>query len=89
MTVLSAFSGTGGLDLGLECAGFETVGCIEQEEAARRTLGRNRPSWTLIEPHEIVAAAKLLRPSDLGLRKRELGVLAGGPPCQPFSKAAT
>lgn len=88
MTVLSAFSGTGGLDLGLECAGFETLGCIEQEEAARLTLSRNRPSWRLIEPHEIVAAAKLLQPSNLGLRKRELGILAGGPPCQPFSKAA-
>lgn len=88
MTVLSAFSGTGGLDLGLEHAGFETLACIEREEAARRTLGRNRPGWRLVEPHDIVEVAKVLRPADLGLRKRELGVLAGGPPCQPFSKAA-
>jgi DNA (cytosine-5)-methyltransferase 1 len=88
MTVLSTFSGTGGLDLGLEYAGFETLGSIEQEEAPRLTLRRNRPNWRHIEPHEIVAASNFLRPSDLGLRKRELGVLAGGPPCQPFSKAA-
>ncbi len=88
MTVLSAFSGAGGLDIGLECAGFETLACIEMDEAARATLKRNRPDWSLVEPHEIVSVAKSLSPRNLGLRKRELGVLAGGPPCQPFSAAA-
>jgi DNA (cytosine-5)-methyltransferase 1 len=28
-----------------------------------------------------------MRPEDLGLRQGELGVIAGGPPCQPFSTA--
>ena len=88
MTVLSTFSGTGGLDLGLEAAGFETLGCVEFDEVARLTLERNRPDWRLIEPTEIVAASQMLRPRDLGIRKRDLGILAGGPPCQPFSKAA-
>src|SRR5439155_468476 len=37
---------------------------------------------------DITEAARLLSPHHLGLRRRELGVLAGGPPCQPFSKAA-
>ncbi|MGH9046082.1 MAG: DNA cytosine methyltransferase, partial [Acidimicrobiales bacterium] len=32
--------------------------------------------------------APTLKTSALGLTRRELGLLAGGPPCQPFSKAA-
>ncbi len=86
--VLSAFSGVGGLDLGLEAAGFSTIACIEIDPDARSTLRNNRPSWRLLEPGDILALAETLRPSDLGLRVGELDVLAGGPPCQPFSKAA-
>ncbi|WP_127792577.1 DNA cytosine methyltransferase [Agromyces sp. LHK192] len=87
-TVLSCFSGLGGLDLGLEAAGFETVGCLEIDAAARVAMALNRPSWQLLEPSNVVAAGKILRPSDLGLEKGDLTLLAGGPPCQPFSKAA-
>lgn len=89
LTVLSAFSGLGGLDLGLEAAGFEHVGCLEKDEPARRSLKLNREGcWPLLEPGDITLAAKSLRPADVGLEVRQLSVLAGGPPCQPFSKAA-
>ena len=89
MTVLSAFSGLGGLDLGLEAAGFSHVGCIEQDEWARRSLKANRSDeWTLLDPGNISLLAPSLRPGTLGLKQRDLGLLAGGPPCQPFSKAA-
>jgi DNA (cytosine-5)-methyltransferase 1 len=87
-TVLSTFSGAGGLDLGLEYAGFRNVGCLETDEHARRTLQLNRPGWKLLEPADVVEAGRQLRPSAVGLRPRELDLLAGGPPCQPFSKAA-
>jgi DNA (cytosine-5)-methyltransferase 1 len=87
-TALSMFSGAGGLDLGLEMAGFATVGCIELDRAARNTLRLNRPAWPLLEPRDVTLAAQSLRPKDLGLRRRELDLLVGGPPCQPFSKAA-
>lgn len=87
-TVLSAFSGAGGLDLGLQEAGFATVGCIEWDAFARETLQSNRPSWQLLEPSDVNLAAETIRPRDLGLRRRQLDLLAGGPPCQPFSKAA-
>lgn len=86
--VLSAFTGAGGLDLGLEAAGFRTIACLEIDPAARQTLVTNRPDWHLLPEPDIIAAAKRLCPQDLGLKRRELDVLAGGPPCQPFSKAA-
>ena len=85
-TVLSAFSGLGGLDLGLEAAGFEHRGCIEIDEFARRSLKANRDTWPLLEAGDIHEVAAVLRPSDLGLARRELTLLAGAPPCQPFSK---
>jgi len=89
LTVLSAFSGLGGLDLGLEAAGFSHMGCIEHDEWAQRSLKANRgDEWPLLDPGDITVLASRLRPSTLSLKRRELGLLAGGPPCQPFSKAA-
>ena len=88
-TVLSGFSGVGGLDLGLEAAGFTHVGCIELDETARRSLKANRDDqWPLLDSGDILDVAETLRPTDVGLRRRELTLLAGAPPCQPFSKAA-
>lgn len=86
-TVLSAFTGAGGLDLGLERAGFRTIACIELDRNARETVRRNRPAWCSVMPTDIIEAAADLTPRKLGLRVGELGVLSGGPPCQPFSTA--
>ena len=85
---LSAFSGLGGLDLGLEAAGFEVLGCIEHDQVARRSLKLNRDDWRIIDPPDITAVAEVLQPSDLGLKPSELTLLCGAPPCQPYSKAA-
>lgn len=88
-TVLSGFSGVGGLDLGLEAAGFRHVGCIEIDETARRSLKANRNDhWPLLGAGDICSVAKSLRPVNVGLRRRGLTLLAGAPPCQPYSKAA-
>jgi DNA (cytosine-5)-methyltransferase 1 len=85
---LSAFSGVGGLDLGLERAGFEAIGGIENDAAARRSLTLNRPRFPQLRLHDVNDAARDLRPSGVGIGTRELALLAAGPPCQPFSKAA-
>src|SRR4051812_33617826 len=71
-TVLSLFTGAGGLDLGLEAAGFQTKLCVEIDEDARATLRRNRPQWKLATPGDVHkhAPEDLLR--DAGLREREL-----------------
>jgi DNA (cytosine-5)-methyltransferase 1 len=88
LTVLSAFSGLGGLDLGLEKAGFQNIACIEHDAIARQSLAKNRPNWIFVQPNEICAVARTIAPRDVGLRRRELSLLAGAPVCQPFSNAA-
>ncbi len=86
-SVLSLFTGAGGLDLGLEAAGFEPVLCVEIDGDSRETLKKNRPHWRLSEPGDIhqLGPDELLRQA--GLKPRQLTLLAGGPPCQPFSKS--
>lgn len=86
-TVISLYSGIGGLDFGFEAAGFETSVAVEFDSVACRTLRLNRPNWTVIErdihkvtSEEILKAAKL--------KAGEADVLIGGPPCQPFSKSS-
>ena len=84
---ISLFSGAGGLDIGLEAAGFDLKLCVENDEDCQRTLANNRPGWRLAQPPDIFR----LHPEDLlrqtFVRRRSLDLLAGGPPCQPFSKA--
>lgn len=89
LTCLSAFSGLGGMDLGLEAAGFRHLGCIEWDESARRSIKANRGGrWQLLEPGDIEIVAQSLRPVDLGISPGDLDLLVGAPPCQPYSKAA-
>jgi DNA (cytosine-5)-methyltransferase 1 len=85
---LSLFSGAGGMDIGLEAAGFDTVGCVEIDTLARETLRLNRPDWNLLTPTDVIDFADQLSPASIGLGEGDLSLLAGGPPCQPFSTAA-
>lgn len=88
MKSISLYTGAGGLDIGLEAAGFEPSICVELEEDARTTLKFNRPHWYLLEPGNIHAH----KPEEIlelaNLKPREVVLLSGGPPCQPFSKAS-
>lgn len=85
-TTIELFAGAGGLALGVENAGFETLGLIEFDKDAADTLKHNRPSWNVI--HDDIANVSCL---DLEkyfhIKKGELDLLSGGAPCQAFSYA--
>ena len=48
-TLVETFAGAGGLSLGLEKAGFNSVADIEIDSTACSTLKLNRPNWNVIE----------------------------------------
>lgn len=79
MTFLSCFSGIGGLDLGLEWAGWRCVGQIEQNPYCRGVLRRHWPNvwqWGDIRLLDDI-------PAELG----PIAAVVGGVPCQPASVA--
>jgi DNA (cytosine-5)-methyltransferase 1 len=90
--VVSLFTGAGGLDLGLESAGFDTAVCVEIDADCRETLRFNRPKWKLSENAKggriagdinHISAEEIL---SLGnLQKGEAALVTGGAPCQSFS----
>lgn len=86
--MVSLFSGAGGLDLGLELAGFTTLAHIEADADCMDTLAMNearrrRRSLLLHRLIGDVDARSLM--SQLYLRPGGLDLLAGGPPCQAFT----
>lgn len=85
-TTIELFAGAGGLALGVEKAGFETLGLIELDKAAAETLRTNRPSWNVI-CDDIANISKLDLEAYFSLKKGELDLLSGGAPCQSFSYA--
>lgn len=72
------FAGAGGMSLGLKMAGFSVVGAVENDLDACATHETNFPGVDLW--------AGDIRHVDWG-RWRGVDVIAGGPPCQPFSVA--
>ncbi|MFB9990684.1 DNA cytosine methyltransferase [Deinococcus oregonensis] len=83
---ISLFSGAMGLDLGLEAAGFRTLAAVELDRAARETIRLNAPpQLALFSDVQQVTAEDLLAAT--GLRRGEVTLVSGGPPCQPFSTA--
>lgn len=80
------FAGAGGLALGIEKAGFNTLGLIEFDKNAADTLKLNRPEWRVI--HDDIANISTLDLKEyFSLTTGELDLLSGGAPCQSFSYA--
>ena len=84
-TAISLFTGAGGLDIGIEAAGFEIRAAVEINAECVNTLHANR-DWPIIQGcvHDI-PSKKILHCADL--IPGEVDLLFGGPPCQPFSKS--
>ncbi len=85
-TVIELFAGAGGLALGLEKAGFHSLGLVEIDKDASNTLRVNRPYWRVIND-DIANISPLDLEDFWGVNRRELDLLSGGAPCQSFSYA--
>jgi DNA (cytosine-5)-methyltransferase 1 len=89
--VISLFTGAGGMEIGLEKAGFHTSICVEIDADSRETLRRNRPAWALFEDCFGRKAGDIrdIKPEELllkaNLKRGEAALVTGGAPCQPFS----
>lgn len=83
---IELFAGAGGLALGVEKAGFDTIGLIEFDHDACDTLRANRPHWNVIEGDIANVTSKNLEEM-FSIKKGELDLLSGGAPCQAFSYA--
>lgn len=77
-TYLSLFSGIGGIDLGLDRAGWRCVGQVEIDQFCRRVLAKHWPDVPRFKDVRAVTAADFHEPIDL---------IAGGFPCQDVSQA--
>jgi DNA (cytosine-5)-methyltransferase 1 len=88
LTALSLCTGAGGLDLGVEAAGFRVVGQVEIDADSVGTL-RAHQRLTGTDARVVHAGIEDVDPrhlrEELGLARGELSLLAGGPPCQPFT----
>lgn len=88
MSVISLYTGAGGLDLGLEAAGLPVRLAVEMDTRACDTLRENRGrNWQVFQGdiHDLESVEICERS---GLAPEEPDLLVGGPPCQPFSKSA-
>ncbi|MFP2925150.1 DNA cytosine methyltransferase [Pyxidicoccus sp. 3LG] len=84
--VISLFSGTLGLDLGLERAGFKVKVAVEYNRFAAETIKLNRPDIALLQRDIRELSTKEILDS-AGLKVGEPAVITGGPSCQTFSTA--
>lgn len=75
MKFLSLFSGIGGMDLGLERAGWECIGQVEIDPFCQRVLHKH---WPHVPKAGDVATVN-------GDEFGEFDLLVAGYPCQPFS----
>ncbi|MEI9978265.1 MAG: DNA cytosine methyltransferase [Edaphobacter sp.] len=85
---IDLFAGCGGLTEGLKQAGFEVLGAVEIDPVAARTYVLNHSSvhvWNI--DIRTITGADVLK--EFNLRKGELELLAGCPPCQGFSTMRT
>ncbi len=88
LTAIDLFSGCGGLSQGLKVAGFTVKAAVEIDRKAQETYQLNHPKTRLysddirnLDPVQVLL--------DIGLAVGELGLLAGCPPCQGFSRLRT
>lgn len=88
INVIDLFAGAGGLSVGAHLAGAKVVASVELNAIACKTLQANKKyHGEIIEGDVSTISGDQLRERS-GLKKKAPLIIVGGPPCQPFSKAA-
>jgi DNA (cytosine-5)-methyltransferase 1 len=85
-TCISLFSGCGGLDIGIEAAGFKIAVATDLDSTCAETYRLNCPDT----PYIVGSIGKINTEKILeaaGLKAGEVDLLVGGPPCPAFSKS--
>lgn len=87
LTAVSLFSGCGGLDLGIQNAGFDVILGTDNDPFTALSHAKNFPSSKFFEGSIADFSEEVARQlvGERALRKVDL--LVGGPPCPPFSKS--
>ncbi|MBF0109588.1 MAG: DNA cytosine methyltransferase [Magnetococcales bacterium] len=84
LTMIDLFAGAGGLSEGLREAGFAGLYANEIQVRHSETYALNHPG-SMIDQQDIREVDASFVRNRLGIRKGELDLIAGGPPCQGFS----
>ena len=84
MFTIDLFSGCGGLSLGFQNAGFESILASDIDENCEKTFNRNFPGVPFLRK-DITAITEEEVDAIIGDRRPD--VIIGGPPCQGFSLA--
>lgn len=91
MKFLSFFAGAGGLDYGLELAGWDCLLALDNDKNCAETLRMNREKFSYKEIDILHQDIREFEPLEYlkrkKLRKSEINAIVGGPPCQAFSSA--
>ena len=85
LTAVDLFCGCGGISCGLRDAGFRVLAGIDNTPEYLQTFSANFPN-ALSLCADVSQTKPSMVLSQIGLKKGELTLLAGGPPCQGFSK---
>ncbi|MBQ3876868.1 MAG: DNA cytosine methyltransferase [Prevotella sp.] len=89
LTAISLFSGAGGMDIGVQQAGFDILACCEIDrhccETLRENIRRGQRN-TIVYEGDIKTFTPNQMLDDLHIQAGEVDLLFGGPPCQAFSQ---
>jgi DNA (cytosine-5)-methyltransferase 1 len=90
LKAIELFAGAGGMALGMQMAGVDVIGLVEKDRWCLATLENNRersfPKAKIIEADiNLISGEWILQ--QVEIKKGELDILSGGPPCQGFTSA--
>lgn len=88
-TVIDLFAGAGGLSCSLEAVGWRSLAAVDNDRSAIETLRANQAKGHLVGTRLVHADVRDVSACDLNPQGSNLDLLAGGPPCQPFSSAGS